>query len=95
MGKVVVAGIISFVLAPSFLVPKNTLLFAAAAIPSRQAPQTTYRIHAHLYNSSKGFLLQNDAFNFFYIVVDRPNNVYLQLEGVVHFSLVFMINLVF
>jgi hypothetical protein len=30
---------------------KSILLFAAAVIPSRQAPQTTYRIHGHLYCS--------------------------------------------
>jgi hypothetical protein len=30
---------------------KRILLFAAAAIPRHQAPQTTHRIHARLYNS--------------------------------------------
>jgi hypothetical protein len=66
------------------------LLFAAAAIPSRQVPQTNYWIPAHLWNSSIEPSLQNDGFNFFNIV-GRPDSVYLQLEGVVHFRLVLVV----
>jgi hypothetical protein len=36
---------------------KDTSLFAAAAIPSRQAPQTTYRVRVLLYYSSRKFLV--------------------------------------
>jgi hypothetical protein len=38
-------------LLPLPFILKRILLFAVAAILSRQAPQTTYRIHAHLYYS--------------------------------------------
>jgi hypothetical protein len=34
-----------------FLIFRSILIFAAAAIPSRQAQQTIYQIHAHLYSS--------------------------------------------
>jgi hypothetical protein len=44
--------IISYVLVSAAPSLKNIPLFAAAAILSHQALQTTYRIHAHLYNSS-------------------------------------------
>jgi hypothetical protein len=74
---------------PLFLF-KSILLFAAASIPSRQAPQTNYPIPAHLWNSSMRLLLRNDGFNFFNIV-GRPDSVYLQLEGVVHFRLVLVV----
>jgi hypothetical protein len=37
---------------PCVLSQEYMLLFVAAAIPNHQAPQTTYRTHAHLYNSS-------------------------------------------
>jgi hypothetical protein len=39
--------------------------------------------------------LHNDGFDLFNIVVDRPNSVYLYLEGFVDFWLAAMINLLF
>jgi hypothetical protein len=68
---------------------------AAAAIPNRQAPQRTYRIRTHLYNSLIEPSFAEYEFNFFNIV-DRSNSVYLQLEGVDHFWLVLgVVNLFF
>jgi hypothetical protein len=57
------------------------LLFVAAVIPSRKAPQTTCLTHAPLYCS---------------LIESSFANVDLQLEGAVYFWLVLiMINLLF
>ena len=67
---------------------KSILLFAAAAIPRRQALQTTYRIHARLFTIlQQSLLLANDCFNFFNIIVYRPNSIYLKLKVLFTFGL--------
>jgi hypothetical protein len=67
---------------------KRILLLAAAAIPSCQALQTTYRIHARLFTIlQQSLLLANDCFNFFNIIVYRPNSIYLKLKVLFTFGL--------
>ena len=95
VGNVVLAGIISFVLAPHTLSSRVYCylpLQPFQAVKLRKQSIGFMDIFSILQES---LLFQNDGFNVFNIVFDRPNGVYLQLEGAVHFWLISMINLLF